>query len=103
VTVVGPVKVTVGAEPLLWHEVQVEPLFPENPEIPLLLAVAGMGDTRERRVTSPIHDIPMIGNRRCRFRLMVLGDDGTDRTTSRTGRKFLSSTVASFLRLRHGA
>ena len=41
VTVVGPVSVTVGAVPLLWHDVQVEPVFPENPEMPLLVALAG--------------------------------------------------------------
>ena len=40
-TVVGPVRVTVGGVPVLWHEVQVEPLFPEKPEIPLLEALAG--------------------------------------------------------------
>jgi hypothetical protein len=41
-TDVGPVSVTVGTLELpLWHEVQVEPFFPENPEIPLELAAAG--------------------------------------------------------------
>lgn len=39
-TDVGPVKVTFGAVPELWHDVQVEPLLPENPEIPPLLALA---------------------------------------------------------------
>jgi hypothetical protein len=29
VTLVGPVKVTLGAVPELWHDVQVVPLFPE--------------------------------------------------------------------------
>ena len=42
-TVVGPVSVTVGGVPELWHDVQVEPHFPENPEIPLLEALAGIG------------------------------------------------------------
>jgi hypothetical protein len=37
-TEVGPVKVTVGAAPELWQEVQVDPFIPEKPEIPLLLA-----------------------------------------------------------------
>jgi hypothetical protein len=32
---VGPVHVTVGAAPVLWHEVQVEPVFPEKPEMPV--------------------------------------------------------------------
>ena len=62
VTVVGPLRVTVGAVPLLWHEVHVEPLFPENPEIPLLLAAAGRGDKKEMRVSSAIHEITMTGN-----------------------------------------
>jgi hypothetical protein len=39
---VGPVIVTVGAVPLLWQDVQVEPLFPENPAMPLLVALAGI-------------------------------------------------------------
>jgi hypothetical protein len=39
-TEVGPVRVTVGAVPLLWQEVQVEPFIPEKPEMPLLLALA---------------------------------------------------------------
>jgi hypothetical protein len=39
-TDVGPVNVTFGAVPELWHDVQVEPLLPENPEIPPLLALA---------------------------------------------------------------
>jgi len=42
VTVVGPVSVMVGTLVLeLWHVVHVEPLFPENPEMPPLLAFAG--------------------------------------------------------------
>jgi len=36
------VRVTVGAVPLLWHEVHVEPLLPEKPVMPLLEALAGM-------------------------------------------------------------
>ena len=41
-TLVGPVMVTVGLLVLpLWHDVQVEPFIPENPEMPLLLASAG--------------------------------------------------------------
>jgi len=81
----------------------VEPLFPEKPEIPLLLAAAGKGDNREMRVISAIHEIPMTGTLCSKFRLIAFGNDGTSRMKSRTGRKFLSSTVASFLRLRHGA
>jgi len=37
---VGPLNVTVGAVPLLWQEVQVEPFIPEKPEMPLLVAFA---------------------------------------------------------------
>ena len=39
-TEVGPVSVTVGTAVVLelWHKVQVEPLLPENPEMPPLLA-----------------------------------------------------------------
>jgi hypothetical protein len=33
--------VTVGAVPLLWQPVQVDPFFPEKPDIPLLVALAG--------------------------------------------------------------
>jgi hypothetical protein len=43
-TVVGPVSVTVGGVPLLWQDVQVEPVLPENPEIPPLEALARMGE-----------------------------------------------------------
>jgi len=42
-TVVGPLSVTVGGVPLLWQDVQVEPALPENPEIPPLEALAGIG------------------------------------------------------------
>ena len=35
-------KVTVGAVPLLWHEVQVDPVLPEKPAMPLLVALAGV-------------------------------------------------------------
>ena len=53
-TVVGPVRVTVGGVPLLWHEVQVEPLFPEKPEIPLLDALAGIDEQMTANVTRMI-------------------------------------------------
>jgi len=43
VTEVGPVSVTVGLAPVLWQLVQVEPVFPEKPEMPLLLAFADCG------------------------------------------------------------
>lgn len=43
-TVVGPLRVTVGGVPVLWHEVQVDPLFPEKPVIPLLEALAGIDE-----------------------------------------------------------
>jgi hypothetical protein len=44
-TLVGPLSVTEGAVPLLWHEVQIELLFPEKPEMPLLVALAGTEQT----------------------------------------------------------
>ena len=41
VTVVGPTILTVGtAVPVLWQRVQVVPLFPEKPEIPIEDALA---------------------------------------------------------------
>jgi hypothetical protein len=36
----GPLIVTAGAAPVLWHAVQVVPFLPEYPVIPLLLAWA---------------------------------------------------------------
>jgi hypothetical protein len=42
-TLVGPDSVIVGTFVLLlWHRVQVEPLLPENPEMPLVLALTGI-------------------------------------------------------------
>jgi hypothetical protein len=104
VTVVGPLRVTVGAVPPLWHEVHVDPFFPEKPEMPPLLAAAGSGNKSAIIVTSAIQDSPMA--RDCsRRRRIVFGMDaaGTGFTAAKAGRKFLSSTVASFLRLRLGA
>jgi len=43
-TVVGPLRVTVGEVPVLWHDVQVDPLFPEKPVMPLLEALAGIDE-----------------------------------------------------------
>jgi len=42
-TVAGPVSVTVGGVPELWHDVQVEPVLPETPEIPPPEALAEIG------------------------------------------------------------
>jgi hypothetical protein len=42
VTEVGPLQVIAGAVPVLWQEVQVEPLFPEYPETPPGYALAGV-------------------------------------------------------------
>jgi hypothetical protein len=43
-TEVGPVSVTVGTLVLLlWHEVQLDPLIPEKPEMPLPVALAAAG------------------------------------------------------------
>jgi len=104
VTVVGPLRVTVGAVPLLWHEVHVDPFFPEKPEIPPLLAAAGSEKKSAIIVTSAIQDSPMARDvsRRCRI-IVGMNARGTGFAVARAGRRFLSSTVASFLRLRHGA
>ena len=34
-TVAGPLMVTVGAAPLEWHPVQVGPVLPDRPEMPV--------------------------------------------------------------------
>jgi hypothetical protein len=52
-TDVGPVKVTPGAVPELWQEVQVEPLLPENPEMPLPVALAGRVKEMRAQTTRP--------------------------------------------------
>jgi hypothetical protein len=51
------VSVTVGTLVLLlWHEVQVDPLIPENPEIPPLLAFAVEGQHMGIKTRIAIHN-----------------------------------------------
>ena len=96
----GPVSVMVGMAVvlLLWHEVQVDPLFPENPEIPPGLACAAVGRIVKTNVTSairlmtractgPIAELPEVRKAVANVELQAL----------RLSRDFLSSTVASFL------
>ena len=97
VTVVGPLRVMLGAVPLLWHEVQVDPVLPEKPEIPPLLAAAGKAKTSTIRVTSAIHNKPMTRQVALRCGKFVRGDGGTVFRAAKNGREFLSFTVASFL------
>ena len=100
-TEVGPVSVTVGMLVLLlWHEVQVEPLFPENPEIPPLLAFAVEGEHMGSSTNTAIH------NHVTRL-VDVLSLDfwttGVGVAVQQLDRNFLGSTVASFLQPSHGA
>jgi hypothetical protein len=61
VTLVGPVNVIVGifVALVLWHMVQVEPLLPENPEMPPLLARAGTGEYNRAKINNVAHTRPM--------------------------------------------
>jgi hypothetical protein len=70
--VVGPLRVIVGALPLLWHEVQVETFIPEKPAMPLLLAIAGNGAKSAASVTRTIHEI-LFKLRVRRWRLFRIG------------------------------
>jgi hypothetical protein len=49
--VVGPLRLTVGGVPVLWHEVQVDPVFPEKPVMPLPEALAGIDEEMIASVT----------------------------------------------------
>lgn len=66
-TEVGPVIVTVGAVPLLWQDVQVEPLLPEKPEMPLLVALAGIDEANVSRTIQKSATTPV----RCLFRCLA--------------------------------
>ena len=93
VTEVGPVRVMVGTDVLLlWHEVQVEPFLPENPDIPPLLAFARTGARVSAMVIKTIRVIKWFGTpvKVSEKTLWVSGD-------------LRSSTVASFLSPSHYA
>jgi hypothetical protein len=100
-TVVGPVRVTVGGVPLLWHEVHVEPLFPENPEMPLLDALAGIDEWMTANITRMIETHEMR-DRTTGFLSERLGiDDAVASWVVFKGEKrFLFCTGASFHRRR---
>jgi hypothetical protein len=100
-TDVGPVSVTAGAVPLLWHDVQVEPLLPENPEIPLLLAVARLDEQMIANARKMIQVNPYVRYCWSLFDCLICmkTDGGIDpaATGLQDNGDVLSATVASFL------
>ena len=104
VTVLGPVSVTVGAVPLLWHDVQVEPFLPENPEMPLLVALTGTDELMTTNVSRATQCNAIAPNLLWFFGFLAwMRAAGTLEAAPSIGRNFLCSTVASFLRLSYDA